>query len=506
MTYHLPRVEHWIQNQNLDFYYTAIGRQLFSPPLAEYFILYGRILSGNNWLMNLVQWFAFVGSLTVIFIIARNLKLGIPASYLAVLFFVTTPVILAESTSTQNDLVVTFWILCTFQSFLRWIKNPKYTLSFACAFGLALLTKGTAYVILFPLTLFCTYYCLFKNRKRLKYGVYIGMIIILINTPHSIRNIIEYRTPLATEDGTMSIFSIESLAYTTFGNIYVNMPILAPNTIAGKLNTHLKDVPREIYPFGSPHIYSIDDWFINLKFNCLFFHEDLSINPIHSLILICSIFSLFVARTKKKFNRKKIVAAAYCLTCLSFFFFIPWQPWVMRLQCPLFALGAIVFGAFSENKIQRGLGIILCLSAVLPLLFNYTRPLFTTSRNVVPTNKETFYNSTREELIFVNHTAAYAQMKPALEMLDKYNRDDWEYPIFSHFYENEKKPFIKHIDRTKPNDYINTILIVSAKYIKDHYPEYYQKERGEYNLMLLNKNKDDIWDIVYSSYTPEELK
>ena len=38
MAYHLPRVEHWIQNKNIYPYPTNIVRQILSPPLSEYII------------------------------------------------------------------------------------------------------------------------------------------------------------------------------------------------------------------------------------------------------------------------------------------------------------------------------------------------------------------------------------------------------------------------------------------------------------------------------------
>ncbi len=46
MTYHLPRIEHWLQNKNLSYYPTSIIRQLDSNPFAEELILSLRSIIG----------------------------------------------------------------------------------------------------------------------------------------------------------------------------------------------------------------------------------------------------------------------------------------------------------------------------------------------------------------------------------------------------------------------------------------------------------------------------
>ena len=62
MSYHLPRVVHWLQQRSLAFYPTQELRQLTSPPGAELCILQLHALSGADYLDNLPQWWSFVGS------------------------------------------------------------------------------------------------------------------------------------------------------------------------------------------------------------------------------------------------------------------------------------------------------------------------------------------------------------------------------------------------------------------------------------------------------------
>ena len=53
MTYHLPRIVHWLQNRSVAFYPTHEPRQLFMPPWAEFAVLHFHALFGDDRLDNL---------------------------------------------------------------------------------------------------------------------------------------------------------------------------------------------------------------------------------------------------------------------------------------------------------------------------------------------------------------------------------------------------------------------------------------------------------------------
>jgi len=60
MAYHLPRVEHWIQNKNIYPYPTNIVRQVLTSPLSEYIIANFKILASTDSFLNLVQFASFI--------------------------------------------------------------------------------------------------------------------------------------------------------------------------------------------------------------------------------------------------------------------------------------------------------------------------------------------------------------------------------------------------------------------------------------------------------------
>ena len=104
-SYHLPRIEHWIQDGSLAFYRTAIDRQLTMPGLAELLILQLRLLSGGDRLDNLIQWFAGAGAVYLVGRIARALGGSRRGVAFARVVATTLPIGILESSSTQNDLV-----------------------------------------------------------------------------------------------------------------------------------------------------------------------------------------------------------------------------------------------------------------------------------------------------------------------------------------------------------------------------------------------------------------
>src|SRR5262249_2538151 len=72
LTYHMSRVMHWAQNRSVSHYPTHIQRQLHHTPWAEFAILHLQLLSGNDRFANTVQWFAMLGSVTGVSLIAKQ--------------------------------------------------------------------------------------------------------------------------------------------------------------------------------------------------------------------------------------------------------------------------------------------------------------------------------------------------------------------------------------------------------------------------------------------------
>ena len=112
LTYHLPRIEHWVAQGDLGFYATAVHRQVTLAPGAEYLLLHLRLLTGGDSLYHLVQWCAGVGCLLAASRIAGQLGGSARAQWVTVFVVGTVPMVTLQASSTQNDLVTAAWTAC----------------------------------------------------------------------------------------------------------------------------------------------------------------------------------------------------------------------------------------------------------------------------------------------------------------------------------------------------------------------------------------------------------
>jgi hypothetical protein len=120
MTYHLARVLHWQQDRSVALYAINIERQLHLPPGGEYGILRLDLRSGGDRLDNLPQWLAAMGSLPVVSLIPARLDATARGQALAAVFCATLPMGILQSSSTQNDYQVAYWLACL----VAWSSGP----------------------------------------------------------------------------------------------------------------------------------------------------------------------------------------------------------------------------------------------------------------------------------------------------------------------------------------------------------------------------------------------
>jgi len=191
MSYHLSRVEHWVQNKTIAYYPTNIPRQDSYPPGAEWVLLHLRILSAGDYFARSLQCLAMMASTIGVSLIARLLGSGVTGQCLAALMSACLPMGILQSTSTQNDYVVTMWLVSFVYFILNAIKNPRPLQILLAAFslGLAFLTKGYAYLYALPFLIYWLLAC--RSRAwlyRLGVTFFILGIALFLNAGYFYRN------------------------------------------------------------------------------------------------------------------------------------------------------------------------------------------------------------------------------------------------------------------------------------------------------------------------------
>jgi len=375
MTYHLPRVEHWIQDKTVAFYPTNDIRQLYITPWAEFAIAHVRILGGGESSANGIQWLAMAGSLIGVSLLARQLGAGRLGQLMAAALASTLPMGILQSVSTQTDYAGAFWLI-TFVFFLIEAQRSTrfiYIMAAGLSLGLALLTKGNSYIFAAPFLIWFMGTTLKRHWRVSLAGVLlIVACAVLMNMGQYVRNTQTFGTPTWTSVPlTNASLSPKVLWVNILRNtgIHLAMPWIDVNahtvqtlTKAGRFLGADIDDPRATFG-GSFAIRSLN------------FDEDYTGNFLHWL-LFGGVFLLFwfsrALRQKAAFY-VLTVAFAFLLFCLV----IRYQPWNSRFHLPVFILfcpvAAIVLEHFF-NKKSAVVVILLFLTAMPWLFFNQQHP------------------------------------------------------------------------------------------------------------------------------------
>ena len=347
MTYNMSRVMHWAQNKTVDFYPTTILRQLLSAPWSEYAILQTLILSGSDRFANFIQWICMLGSVGLVTCVAKELGANRRGQIFAALFCVTLPMGILQSTSTQNDYVVAFWLLCFVYQALKFHRLPKVVdgVVLGLALGLAVLTKPTAYLFAAPFVCLLIWHT--ARQAQLKpVLLLLGCLSLslLVNVGHFYRNYEFSGVPLGQTLETGD-YSYENAA---FG------PRVTASNLLRNVGLHLESRSRFDRIFQRSIEYAHEVLGVSIKdskttwpeyefrVQGLKHHEDYAGNLWHVLFLQAAMVVYLLCLHKNRLTTGYVVSliVAFCIFCTL----LRWQPWHSRLHLPLFILWAPVVG------------------------------------------------------------------------------------------------------------------------------------------------------------------
>jgi hypothetical protein len=399
LTYHMPRVMHWIQDRNLAFYPTHILRQLYLSPGSEFIILHFQILSGSDHFANFVQWFSMLGSAIGVSLIARELGAAQRGQVFSALAALAIPVGILQASNPQSDYVTSLWLT----GFVYWMysltaRGDYWSAAAAgMSLGLAALTKATTYILAFPFLLW--FGVLILKRYRAKAAGLLAlaaMLFILLNLGGYIRAWGLFGNPLGITRDPMiqgyasnDVFSLAELESNIVRNtaIHMGMPL---SLINSTLERAVADLHKVI---GISQNDPRTTWFhTRFRVHQLAFFEYTDGNFLHLFLIIASAVYLLYRPARKW----RVIIYALCLLVafLAFCFYLKWQPWSARLQLPLFVLYAAVLGkAGAEIRpgwVAGAITMVVLLGALPWVFLNQSRPLIG-DQNILATDRTSLY-------------------------------------------------------------------------------------------------------------------
>ena len=389
----MSRVAHWEQNQSLAHYATIIESQNSDSPGAHIIFLNVYILGAHDRLVNLIVWAAFAGLVASAASLAEVFGAKLDGQRMAAIFTVTLPIAIAQSTGALNDLVLSFWVVSTVLMLLFYVKKSPRTINLIVAglsAALAVLTKPSAYIFLWPFALWMVV-VLWKRLRMLKAGIwaiYALVILLIINAGFFQRNHNTYGYFYHPADLEVQINEVRDwrVVLSNMGRnvaLHADFPYLGGGQRAANALNNLHDwIDLDI---SDPRTTLAETFFVPGANTS----EMTSGNPLH--VVIASIAILFVVGLVV--NRKLpldvlVYYLALFFSFIMFCYYIKWQPAGSRLQLAYFVLFAPMLGLMVDRIGKTYLDVIVAVVMIafaMPWLFQtQERPVFPVREKTYP--------------------------------------------------------------------------------------------------------------------------
>ena len=382
LDYHLPRVVMWIQDRSVDLFPTADFARLISPPWAEYTMLHLDLLYGGDRLVNLVQATSAVGSALAVSVLAEDMGASPRAQAFAALVAIAVPEGVLEASGAMNAYAASFWIVTSAVFMLRFARSPTIanTIGVGTTVGLALLTKGTSFIILPPVLMALVWSGTTDVRKTLPARLpLIAVVILAINGAHWLREYHFTGSPLGLpfpDGGARLRFADDRVSVTGTISTFLRNLSLHFSTHSQKINDTIERTVRTlIRALGANPDDPANTWLETNFFDGYKMPppgadriEVFAGNPLHVLLAFV-VVALVIADRKGRYSRPtKLLALGVSASFILFCAMLRWQVWGVRLELPVFIVGAAVIGAVLTPRLSpRILGACACVLFLVAL-------------------------------------------------------------------------------------------------------------------------------------------
>jgi hypothetical protein len=431
-------------------YPTHVLRQLWLGPGAEFAVAHLDLLAGGDRFANLAQWLAFVASVLGSSIVAAELGGGARARALAAIASATLPMAIAQASSTQNDLVASFWML----SLAYWVLRFRGTPSAATAIlvgasaGLAGLTKLPVAFVAAP---WLVGFAASAGRRlglrraagRLAVaGLSAGVLIVghVVRTtpllfPHGPP---PDAAPAADADLLPPVFSLyanttadpRALASNVLRSAALHM-VTPSDRVNGWLEGTIVLAHRAMGFDPNDSRTTLGRGFPTFGVGPYRLHEDFVGNPLHLVAALAA--GILAWRQRRPFGAPvRWWALLSVFAAVAFCAALKWQPWNSRLHLPLFVLASPLIGVAlgRHRRLAVACAVGFCALALPSLAMTWPRPLVG-SYSVVTTP--------RDVQRFRNHPGLRPVYEAAAGVVGDMGcgrvglilgSDGWEYPLW----------------------------------------------------------------------------
>jgi hypothetical protein len=491
-------VEHWIQNKNIYPYSTNIVRQVLTSPLSEYIIANFQILASTDSFSNLVQFASFIFILFSATLIFSLLKIRIKGQLFLILALFSLPMMLFQATTTQTDLLASFFFLSFILFALLIIQTEagfKTNFIFlALSLTLGILTKYHIAIFAAPIVLYLLFILLKKKTNSNTIFAFlisflaIATILVLLFA----RNIYFFGSitgkDLFDENATIvnSTISIQNMFSNNFKHIvdFISIPINGYNNLLFSINHSLHNL-LGISENAPGNNWAGEPFTVNNYLN-----EDTAGSIIHALLIILSLVLVF----KSKHKTKLILLFAYCFIAFSLYgLLFRYTPFDIRLLLPILILliiisTYIIYISISNKYILNGLMFLFLIISIFPVYFNRAKPIIGNPFYL----RRVLTNSPKRDINI--RTLALLPTSKKDEILNNYIFNDSNYALKKDLTKEQRKSLFKLQDSIGLFDFDKKTI--------------FQKSRSD-NYFTQNasvqKNMDTLFDNISSASTAKNL-
>ena len=401
MTYHLARIGHWIDNQSVNHFITNIDRQNYSPVLAEYNLLHMYLLTGSDSFLNLLQYAAMIITSLYLYKCARMLGTHRSFSIFGAFLFVTMPLTISQSMTTQNDLFGAMWFSLFLYYLLQFISMEKLVLDkrtgkllffTALTVAFAFLTKTS---ICASMLFFLPWLLMVRLKKKDKLLTLIqsacvaGISIAAIISETIIRNLLSAGTIMPDTASGNIMVATKNVSYIIV-NILKNYSLILTQHLSDALNGFLcriaihagaalkVEVNNEAISF---HGF---DYIRHMNRGANMYSHDITPSAfVGYLAFLCGILLLVWILTNRKAPSLSIGFGISCWLSFGFIMaLLRWQPWGTRLMYPALAMTVIMIAnmlCYLSRRITKKGILLIPLAAVslvlaIPSITYNTKP------------------------------------------------------------------------------------------------------------------------------------